>query len=205
MRTLFSIILIVVSLFAGFYFAKMLYHKSDDTSSLMIQNYSFVKEIAELGSLEVNGTTQIKSTNVDANDNGWTADLKKIFLEKSYIMSVPYTAKFGVNLGDSTMKINNQDSLIQILLPEAKLLSFELRMDKMVAMDKKGIFRTESEDKITELQKKLYLEAKTQLDTNTAYKKQAQEKVCHILTQYFAATHKQVECRFGSSIITNKK
>jgi len=166
-----------------------------DVQSEIIQNYSFVRDIAELASLEVDGVTSFNATNL-ANDGSFTDAMRKMFTEQTVHLSVPYTAKFGVDLKDSTMRIIRRDSIIEIHLPEPRLLSYELRLDRLDASNHSGLFNSASPELYTGFQKQLYQEGRSQLESNTVYRKQTTTGISHLLERYFKSAGITAICIF---------
>ncbi len=172
------------------------------TRTELIQNYVFVKEIAELASLEVAGTTTFKSTNITAEDNGFLGALKKSFLENSVSITVPFTAKYGVDLSRDSVRIFPQnDTVLRLQLPQPKLLSYELHLDRIDARQQSGIFYFENEPLRQALYKKLYAQSRQELLQNKLYLTRAQDQICRILRGYYQAARVQVVCEFGGSTL----
>jgi hypothetical protein len=167
----------------------------NDTRSELIENYSFVREIAELASLEVAGVSTFTATNV-ANDGSFTDAMKKFFAEKTVHLSVPYTAKYGVDLGDSAVRIVRRDSIVEIHLPPPRLLSFELRLDRMDATSREGLLFASRADLYTVFQKKLYTQSRAQLERNGAYLSQTGAGISRLLQEYFMAVGLRAVCIF---------
>lgn len=111
MKYLSGFILIIAAIFVGYEIGKFLTERSN--KSQVIQNYSFVRNIAELASIEVAGVTTLTSSNIN-NDGSLTDELKRIFIGKTVRLSAPYTAKYGVDLQDSSLRIEKSDSVLKI-------------------------------------------------------------------------------------------
>ncbi|MEO6830728.1 MAG: DUF4230 domain-containing protein [Chitinophagaceae bacterium] len=168
---------------------------ASDVKSQLIENYSFVRQIAELASLEVEGVTTFKSTNL-ANDGSISDRLKQIFTEQTVHLSIPYTAKYGVNLKDSSMHITKRDSVLEIDLPPVQLLSFELRIDKLDATSRAGLLSSAGPDLYMDFQKQLYAESRAQLAQNATYLAQTEAGIAALLKEYFKLTGLTVVCQF---------
>lgn len=192
-RLLLLLVLILIILYAGYQFGRN--RSRPEGNVQLIENYSFVREIAELASLEANGISTFKTTNL-ANDGSWTDALRKTFLENTVQMSVPYTAKYGVDLSDSAMRIIRKDSVVEIHLPQPRLLSYELRLDRMEASNKTGWLLSQSDDRYTEVQKKLYAQSRAQLEANALYLNDSRQRICTILEQYFQTLGLKSVCIF---------
>ncbi|KAK6025897.1 ribonuclease HII [Ostertagia ostertagi] len=149
----------------------------------------------ELASLEANGVSTFKTTNL-TNDGSWTDALRKKFLENTVQISVPYTAKYGVDLKDSAMRIVRKDSIVEIHLPQPRLLSYELRLDRMETTNRSGWLLSPSDERYTELQKKLYTQSRAQLEANSLYLIDSRQRICTILEQYFLTLKLKSVCIF---------
>lgn len=182
MRLVILLLILVALLYAGYQFGRN--SARSDNKSQIIENYSFVKDIAELASLQADGSTTFKSTNL-ANDGSWSDALRKAFIENTVQIDVPYTAKYGVNLADSAMKIVYRDSLVEIHLPAPQLLSFEIRLDRLNTTAKRGAFTGADEERFAEMQKKLYTESRSQLANNQLYLNQSRDRISQLLREYF--------------------
>src|SRR6188768_3317631 len=128
LQLLIGLLIILALIYGGYELGKKM--GKNDVRTELIENYSFVREIAELASLEVSGTSTFTATNI-ANDGSFSDAFKKFFAEQTVHLSLPYTAKYGVDLHDSSMRIVRKDSVIEIHLPQPRLLSYELRLDRM--------------------------------------------------------------------------
>lgn len=177
---------------------------AQDSRTMLIENYAFVREIAELSSLEVNGISTYKSSNAEEEDAGFWSGLHKTLLEKTVTITAPYTAKFGVDLNDSNMRFERRDSVLLIHLPQPKLLSFELRLDRMETSNRKGLLMFQDDELYTRFQKRMYQQSRSQLEQNTLYRSQAQEKVCGILQRYFSSLGLRTQCVFGNTVRVEK-
>lgn len=191
MRYFFWLVVVAAALFAGYHFGKLF--TSRQNKMALIDNYSFVKEIAELATLEVKGNTTLTSTNV-ANDGSFTDELQRLFLERTVRLSAPYTAKYGVDLGDSSLRIVRNDSLLTIYLPPPKLLSYEMHIDRLEASNKKGWLLPENDDAYSAFQKKMYTDGRRKLETNEIYLKRSRDKICEIIQKYFVPLNVRTTC-----------
>ncbi len=172
---------------------------SKSVNQQILSNSLIVREIAELASLEVQGNASIKRSNVE-NNGDWTDNLKKAFAENTVWVTVPYTAKYGVDI-DSTkdrhFAIRQDGKKILVSLPAPKLLSYELRLNQMETANKKGWLMFSDDETYTDVQKKLYSTSRAQLEGNALYLEQCREKIRKILGTYYAPLHYEVEVRFG--------
>lgn len=154
-------------------------------SQEVISNSLIVKEIAELASLDVQGNASIKRSNIE-NSGGWTDNLKKTFLENTVWITIPYQAKYGVNIDDQHFKVSVNDKKIVIELPAPRLLSYELKIDKMETSNRKGWFLFQDDETYTDVQKSLYRTSRQQLENNPAYIQQSKDKIRKVMEQYYA-------------------
>jgi len=168
------------------------------TTERLISNTTFIKSIAELSTLEANGSANITSTNI--LDDGSIPDMmKKLFSEKTIKISVPFTAKYGVNLKNQNIRVSQKDTVVTIFLPEPELLSYELRLDKMDAAVRKGWFQSIDEQTLNNLEGKLYSQSRQQMAGNDFYKQEAKNRVQKILEEYFTPLDYYVKVVFDNS------
>ncbi len=168
------------------------------TTERLISNTTFLKNIAELSTLEANGSANITSTNI-LDDGSITDMMKKLFSEKTIKISVPFTAKYGVSLKNQNIRVNHKDTVVTIFLPEPELLSYELRLDKMDATVRKGLLQSIDEQTLNSLEGKLYSQSRQQMAGNDFYKQEAKNKVQKILGEYFAPLDYNVKLVFDNS------
>ncbi|WP_276481531.1 DUF4230 domain-containing protein [Paraflavitalea pollutisoli] len=155
-----------------------------------------VREIAELASLEVQGNASLKRTNL-ANDGSWTDNLRKIFNENTIWVTVPYTAKFGVNVDDKNFHVLVHDKEVLVSLPATQLLSYELRLDQMETSSRKGMFMSSDDETYIGVQKKLYTATRQQVEQNNVYREQSKDKIRKLLAKYYAPFNVTVKVQFG--------
>lgn len=201
LRILSILIVVAAAIITGMWIGRK--QGRQDSATMLIENYAFVREIAELASLEVSGTTTFKSSNITEEEGFW-AGLKKTLLEKTVTIVVPYSAKFGVDLNDSNLHFERKDSVLFIRLPQPRLLSLELRLDRMETSNRKGLFLFESDELYTGFQKKMYRQTREQLEHNTLYLSRSQEQICGILQRYFAPLRVQTRCLFDNGVQVRK-
>ena len=161
-----------------------------------LSNSLIVREIAELASLEVQGTATIKRSNL-MNDGSWTDNLRKVFAENTIWVSVPYSAKFGVNVNEMNFKVAVGEKDVLVSLPAAQLLSYELRLDQMETANSKGWFMFSDDETYTDVQKKLYTTSRQQIEQNSVYREQCKDKIRKIIAQYYAPFNLIVKVKFG--------
>ena len=157
---------------------------SKSVNQSILSNSLIVREIAELASLEVAGVANIKRSNIE-QDNAWTSNLKKAFLENTIWVSIPYQAKYGVDINEKNFRVSVSDKIIAVNIPAPHLLSYELKVDKMETANRKGWLQFQDDETYTDVQKKLYQESRSQLANNNLYINQSKAKIVKIITQYY--------------------
>lgn len=168
----------------------------DITVQHIATNEVVIRQISELATLEAQGTASIKHSNI-LNDGSITDALKKIFVENTINISVPYIAKYGVDLSRQQVTIEEKDKTVYVHLPPVQLLSYELRMDKINSNSKEGLLLTQSHDAYNAVQQSLYIKTRKELESDTAHIAQAKEKIINILKQYYQPTGYEVNVSFG--------
>ncbi|RFS25053.1 DUF4230 domain-containing protein [Chitinophaga silvatica] len=179
------IYLVLLLLVAGLIFWLGKRFGSTNVSQQVISNSTIVREIAELATLDVQGSASIKRSNIE-DSGGWTDNWKKAFFENTVWVSIPYQAKYGVNVDEKNFKVQQNNKKIIIQLPAPKLLSYELKVDKMETSNKKGLFLFQDDETYTEVQKSLYKSSRAQLESNSTYIQQSKEKIQKLMEQYYA-------------------
>ena len=191
LRYFFVLIIAIAAIITGYTIGSFLTNRGNQNS--IIENYSFVRDIAELASIEVTGTTSSTSSNI-TNNGTLTDDLKRVFIENTVHLSAPYTAKYGIDFNDNSLRIRRTDSVLKIYLPPPRLLSYEIHLDRLEASNKKGLFRFENEAAYTEFQKKMYSESRGILEKNEIYLTRSRNKICEIIQKYFVPLHVKTIC-----------
>lgn len=186
----------VIILFIILIFSLGRWSGSRSLNQQVLSNSLIVREIAELSSLEVQGSASIKRSNVE-NNGGWTDNLKKVFAENTIWVTVPYTAKYGVDVNEKNFKVDLQNKKVRVSLPAPQLLSYELRLNQMETANKKGWLMFSDDETYTDVQKKLYETSRAQLRDNKIYIEQSKEKIRKIIGQYYTPFQLEVEVKFG--------
>ncbi len=194
MKNSFLLLFLILLCIIAFYFLGKK-NGSNNIKTDIVQNVALIKEIAELGALEVSGFTKLKSSNLEP-ESGVISRLKNYFGENTLNISIPFEAKYGVDMSDQKLIINTKDSTAIIYLPDCKLLSLQLRLDKAEAMSKTGVFRNATIEEYLAAQKNLYVNVNTTLQNNESYKKMARNHISFILQKYYAPLGYKVDCRF---------
>lgn len=198
MKSLFRVFSFVIVLAATVIVAYTLGRKNGEAESetALIQNVAFVRDVAELASVEVAGTTTYRSSNIPEDASGFGAALRKAFAEKTVTVSAPYSAKYGVDLNDQNFRIGRADSGVILHMPHARLLSFELRLDRLETAARKGAALFPDDDFYTTYEKKMYAQSRAQLETNALYLRRAEDRVCGLMRRYFGTLGLRVRCVF---------
>ena len=165
----------------------------------VVMNQALIRQIAELSALEVQGNTSIRSSNI-TNDGSLSDNFKKLFLERTSDISVPFVAKYGIRLDNQKINIEAQNKRVYIVLPDPVLLSYELRLDKANTASRKGLLEGENEEAHNKLIRKLYVQSRAQLEANTGYREQSKEKIRKIIADYYTPLNFQVEVRFSDEL-----
>lgn len=172
----------------------------------MVENVEIVKQIAELSALNVSGIVNLKVSNKGEEGGSWDK-FKNYFAENTLQVNLPYDAKFGVNMSNQKLEINTKTSIVNITLPHCKLMSLQLKMDKMETMTQTGLFASASMNDLVKAQKQLYAQSLLQLQNNANYIKLAEEHIATILNNYYKPLGYKVQCSFeneGVNILNTK-
>ena len=191
------VIVMMLLLVVAFYFLGKKNGESNTKISL-VENVEMIKQIAELGALDVTGNVKLKISNKEDNDGTW-AKFKNYFSENTLLVTLPYQAKFGVDMSNQKMDIDTKAASVIITLPHSKLLSLQLKMDKMETMSQTGIFMNASMDDLVKAQKKLYAQALVNIENNKEYIKMAENHITEILTNYYRPLGYTVKCVFENT------
>jgi hypothetical protein len=192
-NSLVLLLILICVLLAGFFLGK--YFTKQENQNLVLQNHSFVRTIAEMSSLEVNGVSTLKSSNV-LNDGSFSDEMRRMFNEKSIWITIPYTAKFGVNLKNQDIQVNKEQNEVVVTLPEPEMLSLELKLDRMETGNRKGWLQFSNDDTYIAYQKKIYSDTKEQLTKDPTYHNQAKDKLNKIITEYYAPLNMKVTVQY---------
>lgn len=163
----------------------------------VVQNVAIVKEIAQLASLEVSGNTNIKVSNKGESTAIWNK-LKNYFTENTLQVSVPYEAKYGVDMRNQKMEVDTKAGTATIHLPAVKMISMQLRLDKLESMQQTGIFSSVSIDAFIKAQKEMYASANATLENNAAYIKLAEDNIRNTLSRYYQPLGYKTVIVFGN-------
>lgn len=189
---------VIIILLIGFATAMYFLGKKNGTTEIkatIINNQQLVKQIAELSSLEVSGTTTAKLTNVQGQSGFWEG-LKNYLAENTLQVTIPYHAKYGVDMSAGKVAISENDTAVVITLPQIKLLSLQLELDKMETMSQTGIFNRTTIADMKQAQQQLYSSAHQQMVANAGLIEKARQHVIDIFVQYYKPLGYKVICNF---------
>jgi hypothetical protein len=201
MRNNVVVIFLIVLVALAFYFLGKK-NGSNNTKTDIVQNVEMIKEIAELSALDVTGTTTLTMTNKGDNDGLWNK-FKNYFAESTLKLAIPYEAKYGVDMSNQKVAIDTKAGTAIIYLPDCKLLSLQLKLDKVDAITKTGVLNIITIDEYVKAQKQLYEEANNTLMSNANNIKLAKEHIRFILEKYYKPMGLKVELVFGGGIRRN--
>ena len=191
------IIFLVLLVSAAFYFLGKK-NGGRDAKVTMVENVEMIKQIAELSALDVTGSVNLKISN-KGDENGNWEKFKNYFAENTLQVNLPYEAKFGVDMSNQKMMINSKAGTANISLPHCKLMSLQLKMDRMETMTQTGLFTSASMNDLVKAQKQLYTQALSQLENNASHIKLAEEHIVTILNNYYKPLGYKVSCTFQNS------
>ncbi|MEN9571415.1 MAG: hypothetical protein RL172_2646 [Bacteroidota bacterium] len=196
MRSSTIIIILLIGLCMAMYF---LGKKSGTTEirSTVINNTQLVKQIAELSSLEVTGSTTAKLTNATDDPGIWNS-LKNYFAENTLQVTIPYIAKYGVDVAGAKLSINKTDTALVVALPACKLLSFQLQLDKIETMNQTGLFASTTIADMKRAEQQLYTAANAQLASNAGLLQKTKQHITEIYNNYYKPLGYKVVCTFAN-------
>ena len=195
MKNNFVTIFLILLVATGFYFLGKK-NGAGKTRTSVVQNVALVKEIAQLASLEVNGVANIKMSNRDSGDGAWNK-FKNYFTENTLQVSLPYEAKYGVDMINRKVNIDAKAGTVTIFLPAVKLMSMQLRVDKLESMTQTGLLNTTTITDFVKAQKQLYGTVSATLENNTSFIKLAENNITNTLNKYYSPLGYKVKCVFG--------
>ena len=169
---------------------------SVDTKINMVQNVEMVKQIAELSALSVTGTTSAKMTNTNENAGFW-GKFKNSLVENTLLVTLPYEAKYGVDLSNQKMKVDTKQQTAIIYLPKCTLLSLQLKLDQLETMNQTGLFTTTTIGDLTKVQKQMYQQAMQSMSNNAQHIREAELHIQSVFAKYYEPMGYKVECIFG--------
>jgi Protein of unknown function (DUF4230) len=168
---------------------------SNKVTQTVINNIDLIKEIAELSSLSVTGSTTVKLSN-NNDSNGWLDKVKNYLTENTLQVTIPYGAKYGVDLDNKTVRSNIANNKITILFPPCKLLSLQLQLDKLQTMNQTGLFNSTTISDLANAQKQLYQQTMQKLENDSSFLHKSQNQIKTILIKYYKPLGISVDCTF---------
>lgn len=190
-----GVLIFLVLLIAGaFYFLGKKNGKSDATVT-MVENVEMIKQIAELSALDVAGNLNLKVSNKGEESGAWDK-FKNYFAENTLQVNLPYDAKYGVDMSNQKMTIDTKAGTATITLPHCKLMSLQVKMDKMETMTQTGLFASASMNDLVKAQKQLYIQALAKLENDANYIKLAEQHIAEIINNYYKPLGYKVNCVF---------
>lgn len=163
--------------------------------STLINNQQLVRQIAELSALEVSGSTSLKLTNAGGNSSWWE-NFKDYLAENTLQVTVPYRAKYGVDMQQGKVTISENDTAVNLQFPAVKMLSFQLELDKLETMNQTGLFNRTTIADMKRAQQQMYVSARQQLESNNRYIEKSKQHIAEIFTNYYKPLGYKVICTF---------
>jgi len=188
------IIVLLLALSGAMYFLGKR-NGTTELKSTVINNQQLITKIAELSALEVSGSTSVKLSNAGDNSSWWE-NFKDYLAENTLQVTVPYYAKYGVDMKEGQVNISENDSAVILNFPPVKMLSFQLELDKLETMNQTGLFNRTTIADMKRAEQQMYVSAKAQLQNNAGYKVQAERQIADIFTNYYKPLGYKVVCNF---------
>ncbi len=170
---------------------------SNNTTSSLVQNVEMIQQIAELSALNVLGSVHLKISN-KSDDSGTWEKFKNYFAENTLQVDIPYEAKYGVDMSSEKIKVDTKNVQATINFPHCKLMSLQLKMDKMETMTQTGLFASASMSDLVMAQKQLYSQALQQLENDPKHIQLAEKHIDSIINNYFKPLGYKTNCIFNS-------
>ena len=190
-----TIIIVLLLLLCGAMYFLGKKNGTTEIKATIINNQLMVQQIAELSALDVSGSTTAKLSNAGDNKSFWEG-FKNYLAENTLQVTVPYHAKYGVDMSKGRVSINRNDTAVVLNFPPVKLLSFQLLLDKIEVMNQTGLFNRTTIADMRKAQQQMYLSTNAQLSNNEGYHTKAREHITSIFTQYYKPLGYKVICNF---------
>ena len=129
--------------------------------------------------------------------NGINLFTKNYFVENTLLLSIPYEAKYGVDISNQKVEVDTKAGTAIIYLPAVQLMSMQLRLDKLESMTQAGILNSVTIDDFVKAQKEIYKTASATLEGNQGFIKLSEENISNTLGKYYAPLGYKVKCVFG--------
>jgi hypothetical protein len=170
-----------------------------NANAAFIENYTLVKEITELGALEVQANAAINLSNYDGKS--WYAPLQHLLLEQTVNIEIPYIAKYGCSFDHGEkLSIKQANGEVNIELPEPQLLSLEMRLDRMQLNEQKGWLVGSDPNLYKDAEKQLYEATRKGLEKNPNFKQAAKNRLIKLMKEYFAPSGEKVNVSFVGTV-----
>lgn len=202
MKNNFVILVLVLLVAVAFYFLGKK-NGAGQTRTEIVQNVALVKEIAQLASLEVTGETRIKVSN-RGDDNTFWNNFKNYFTENTLQVTLPYEAKYGVDMTNRKMDIDTKAGVATIYLPAPRLMSMQLKLDRLESMSQAGILSSVSINDFVKAQKQMYNAARQTLEGNTGYLKLSEDNIRNTLAKYYEPLGYKVKIIFDDASLQRR-
>ncbi len=202
MKNNFVILVLVLLVAVAFYFLGKK-NGAGQTRTEIVQNVALVKEIAQLASLEVTGETRIKVSN-RGDDNTFWNNFKNYFTENTLQVTLPYEAKYGVDMTNRKMDIDTKAGVATIYLPAPRLMSMQLKLDRLESMSQAGILSSVSINDFVKAQKQMYNAARQTLEGNTGYLKLSEDNIRNTLAKYYEPLGYKVKIIFDDATLQRR-
>jgi hypothetical protein len=139
-RTLIILLIITLLSLAGWGLYQLGRDKGESNiKSQIIEKYTLIEKIAELASLEMSGTSEIKVSN--AETESWYSGLQNALLENTYLAKIPFSAKYGINLKNIKITVAREEKIVKLYLPEPHFVELRNADRQNGNLRQKGIAR----------------------------------------------------------------
>jgi Protein of unknown function (DUF4230) len=193
-----ALLIFLVLLVAGAFYFLGKKNGSSDAKITMVENVEMIKQIAELSALNISGNLNLKVSNKGEESGVWDK-FKNYFAENTLQVNLPYDAKYGVDMSSQKMTIDTKAATATITLPHCKLMSLQVKMDKMETMAQTGLFASASMNDLVKAQKQLYTQALAKLENDPNYIKLAEQHITEIINNYYKPLGYKVNCVFENA------
>jgi Protein of unknown function (DUF4230) len=190
-----GLLVFLVLLVAGAFYFLGKKNGASNATVTMVENVEMIKQIAELSALNVSGNLNLKVSNKGEESGTWDK-FKNYFAENTLQVNLPYDAKYGVDMSSQKMTIDTKAGTATITLPHCKLMSLQVKMDKMETMTQTGLFASASMDDLVKAQKQLYVQALQKLENDANYIKLSEQHITEIINNYYKPLGYKVNCVF---------
>ena len=190
-------IIAVVSIAGTGFTAYMLGKKNAEATITSNLNQFDVKEISRLAGLEVNGIQEYETSD-QSSDPGIMGTFKNFFTGRKLRLQLPDRVNYGCDLAEY-MYISANDSIIQVTLPEPRVISYEFINDstrEMKVFEGNGVLVLERNEAIIKAiadARKLGLEKASTSQENIS---KAKQSIAKTFQNILGVTGRRVHVRF---------